>query len=355
MNPKCAMLACMGICQLTLSAAFAPEEARRIYGESSSTIVTASQEVGDYVFMKLEWTFDKEASPEDREALELSAVMDAIEKYVTPSVIACTNSPFSKALTTWMTPESEFELPEVQTTVVKDEETNGMRRQVVAFDAVALKAARADAIQKAKGVNTRTEKDWLELLKKASKNFKTEEEKRKFYTMLGCPIVNFITSRIYENKSANDDEQDGIEELAKIAEWTPREGSVYAEYPDLLWMTRKDKGDGPFYPFWREDDGGAFAEAEKLYRKGKDIPKIIRLLAESISKNPIGVKKWSYLAGVLKVSKRYDDALVAYIQTLKFDQSNTWAWKGVLECCQRLGFKSNAVGLAWYLKLGNIE
>ena len=355
MIPKCVMLACMGICQLTLSAAFAPEEARRIYGESSSTMTSASQEVGDYVFMRLEWTFDKDASPEDREALELSAVMDAIEKYVTPSVVVCTNSPFSKSLTSWMTPETEFKLPEVRTTVVKDEEDDGMRRQVVAFDALSLKAARAEALQKVKDINTRTSEVWLELLKKASENFKTEEEKRKFNTMLGCPIVNFIACRAYEKESANDDEQTGIEELAKIVDWTPREGSVYVEYPDLLWMTRKDKGSSLFYPYWSEDDRGAFAEAEKLYRRGKDIPRIIRLLAESIAKNPIGVKKWSYLAGVLKVSNRHEDALMACIQTLKFDPSNKWAWKGVLECCQKLGFKSNASGLAWYFKLHGIK
>lgn len=355
MNPKCVMLAFIGICQLMLSATFAPEEARRIYGESSSSFTSSSHEVGDYVFMKLEWTFDKDSSPEEREALELSAVMDAIEKYVAPSVMVCTNSPFSKALTTWMTPDTEFKLPEVQTSVVKDEEKDGTRCQVVAFDAVSLKAARADAAQKVRSVNARTLEDWLELLKKASENFKTEEGKRKFNTMLGCPIVNFISCRAYEKESANDDEQAGIEELAKIVDWTPREGSVYAEYPDLLWMTRKDKGAGLFYPYWSEDDGGAFAEAEKLYRQGKDIPRIIKLLAESITKNPIGVKKWSYLAGVLKVSNRYEDALIAYIQTLKLDPSNTWAWKGVMECCQKLGFKSNAVGLAWYFKLQRIR
>lgn len=355
MNPKCVMLACMGICQLTLSAAFSPEEARRIYGESSSTIASASQEVGDYVFMKLEWTFDKDASPEDIEVLELSAVMDAIEKYVAPSVIACTNSPFSKSLTTWMTPETEFKLPEVQTVVVKDEEEDGARRQVVAFDAAALKAARADAAQKANSVNARTPTDWLDLLKKASENFKTEEEKRKFNTMLGCPIVNYIICRTYEKESANDDEQTGIEELAKIMDWMPGEGSIYVEYPDLLWMTRKDKGAGLYYPCWCVDDGGAFAEADKLYRKGKKVQRIIELLAESISKNPIGVKKWLYLAGVLKASNRYDDALVAYVQTLKFNLTNTWAWKGVMECCQKLGFKSNANGLAWYFKLHGIQ
>lgn len=348
---KNALLAFVCLNQLMLSAAFAPEEARRIYGESSSTMTSYSQEVGDYVFMKLEWTFDKDASTEDREALELSAVMDAIERYVMPSAVVCTNSPFSKALTTWMISETEFKLPEVQTTVVKDEEDAGIRHQVVAFDAGSLKAARADAVQKANGVNTRKTEDWLGLLKKASENFKTEEEKRKFNTMLGCPIVNFITCRAYERAPANDDEQAGLDELAKIMDWSPSEGSIYVEYPDLLWMTRKDKGAGLFYPHWSEDDGGAFVEAEKLYLKGKDIPRIIKLLAESIVKNPVGIKKWLYLAGVLKASSRHADALVAYIQTLKFDPSNVWAWKGVLECCQELGFKSNAAGLAWYFKL----
>ena len=104
MNLKCLILMFVGIWQMTLFAAFTPEEARRVYGESSSSLnLSTFKEVGDYVFMEVKWSVDKDVSSDDRESLEMSALMDAIQKYVEPPVIACTNSPFLKALTTWLT------------------------------------------------------------------------------------------------------------------------------------------------------------------------------------------------------------------------------------------------------------
>ena len=357
MDLKCAVLACVSICQLTLSAAFTPEEARRVYGEASSALgSSSSREVGDYVFMEVKWSVDKDASAEDREAMELSALMDAIQVYVAPPMAVCTNSPFSKALTTWLTPETEFKVPEVRSTVVKDEEKDGDRRQVVAFDVVALKAAKVSAANNAHSVNKRSEVDWLELLKSARENFKTPAENRKFNVMLGCPIVNFILcDGKYVPETANDDETAGVAEVERIVNWKPARDSVFSEYTNMLWATYKNGCANLFYPAWREDDGGRFAEAEALYKKGKDVPKILTLLAESISINPVGEKKWAYLGGVLKALNKPEDAMVAYIQALKFNSGNPWSWKGVLECCKKLGMTSNAAGLEWYFKLNGIK
>ena len=357
MNPKCVLLACVGICQLTLSAAFTPEEARRVYGETSPAFASSStQEAGEYIFMDVKWDSDKDATSEDRESQEMSALLDAIQKYVAPPVVACTNSPFSKALTTWLTPDVEFNVPDVQSSVVKDEDKDGKRHQVIAFDAKVLKAAKEEAAKKAHGVNSRSESDWLALLKNAYANFKTPTEKRKFNVMLGCPIVNFIECKgKYEAIEANADEKAGMNEVDKLVKWSPSEGSLFKEYPNLLWTNYKTGGSDLFYPCWKEEDGGKFAEAEGLYRKGKDIPRIITLLAESISLNPIDDKKWSYLGGVLKASNKPEDALIAYIQCLKFNDENPWAWKGVQDCCKKLGLKSNADGLSWYFKLRGIK
>lgn len=358
MNLKFVLLTCAVICRLTLSAAFTPEEARRVYGESSSTFFSESsfKEVGDYVFMEVKWRVDKDADAEDREAQGMSALMEAIQVYLTPSVVACTNSPFSKALTTWLTPETEFNLPEVQSSIVKDEEKDGEKCQVIAFDASVLKAAKVRAAQKAHSVNERSEEDWLESLKAAYENFKTPAEKRKFNVMLGCPIVDFILcSGKYKAEEANEDEKDGVAEVEKIVSWTPAKDSIFSEYPNLLWATHKNNASNLFYPGWSEDDGGTFAEAEVLYKKGKDVPKILTLLAESISINPIGEKKWAYLGGVLKALNKPEDAIIAYIQTLKFNRDNPWAWKGVRDCCKKLGMKSNAAGLGWYFKMNGIR
>ena len=121
MDLKCAVLVFSGICKLTLSAAFTPEEARRVYGEASPDLSSSTfKEVGDYIFAEVRWTVEEDADEEDREALEMSALLDAIGKYVDVQVVACTNSPFSKALTTWLVPDTEFTLPEVQSSVVKE-------------------------------------------------------------------------------------------------------------------------------------------------------------------------------------------------------------------------------------------
>lgn len=357
MNPRCALLAFAVICQLTLSAAFTSEEARRVYGETSPALTqSAFEEVGDYIFAKIEWAVGKDADEEDRESLEMSALLDAMQKYVDAPVIACTNSPFSKALTTWLVPDTEFSLPEVQSSVVKDEEKDGKRCQIIAFDAKVLKAAKASAQKSAQEVNERSEEAWLALLRVAYENFKTPAEKRKFNVMLGCPIVDFILNiGKYKAEDANEDEKAGVAEVEKIVNWKPARNSVFSEYPNMLWATHKKSDSDLFYPPWGESDGGRFAEAEVLYKKGKDIPKILTLLAESISINPIGEKKWAYLGGVLKAQDKAEDALIAYIQALKFNKGDPWAWKGVRDCCQKLGYKANAVGLGWYFKLNGIK
>lgn len=357
MDSKCVLLAFAGICQLTLSAAFTPEEARRIYGEASPDVSSASfKDVGDYIFAEVRWTVREDADEEDREALEMSALLDAIEKYVDAPVMACTNSPFSKALTTWLVPDTEFTLPEVQSSVVKEEDKDGERCRVVAFDAIGLKAAKDSAVKAARGINERSEEDWMQSLRAAYANFKTPVEKRKFNVMLGCPIVDFILSICkYKAEEANEDEKEGVAEVEKIVNWKPAKESVFSEYPNMLWMTHKNSGSDVFYPRWQENDGGRFAEAEVLYRKGKDVPRILTLLAESICINPIGEKKWAYLGGVLKALGKHEDALIAYIQALKFDNSDPWAWKGVRDCCSKLGYKVNATGLDWYFKLNGIK
>ena len=356
MNPKYLLFFLSLFYLLTLSATFTPTEARRVFDESSSKLLDLPKEINDYLFIEIKWYVDVDASAEDREAKELSVILSALRKYISPEKVACSNSPFGKALMSWLLPEPEFNVPEVMRTVVRDEETNGIRRMVLAFDAPILKAAKAAADAKARQVNERTSEDWLASLKVAAENFKSAEEKRKFNVMLGCPIVNFIRcSRKYEEQNVNDDEKDGVSEVEKIVNWVPENGSVFLEYPGLLWLDYKNIESNLYYPCWRKDDGGKFAKAESLYLSGKDAPKTLTLLAESIRVNPIDEKKWQYLGGVLKALNKYNDAMIAYIQALKFNQDDIWAWKGVLDCCKQLNMNTNATGLQWYFKLNKIK
>lgn len=355
MNRKYTLLTGFVLCRLMLSATFTPEEARRVYDESSIDFASSSSvEVGGYVFMEVKWSA---ATPEDEDVAEMSALMDAIQAYVAPVPVICTNSPFSKSLTAWLIPETEFNIPNIQSSVLKSETTGGRGCEVVALDASALKKARSEAWQKSKAVNSRTETEWFTALKEVSKQFKTAEQKRQFFILLGCPMVNYVLCKEkYEKGIANDEEGErGLEEVEKVVQWKPSDDSVFATHKNLLWCGYKNDGSELFYPSWREDDGGRFAEAERLYREGKDIPRIIELLSESIALNPIGYKKWLYLGGVLKASDKTSDALIAYVQALKFNAEDKWAWKGLLDCCKKLGMKTNAKGLSWYLKLRGIK
>ena len=352
MSSKNVFLACFTICQLTLSAAFTPEEARRIYGESSYTQNVGIVESGDYVFMEVAWKPTPDASEDELEEQELSAIFDAIKSYVKPEFVACTNSPFCKNLTSWMEPEFDFSAQNVPSSTVKEYSTNGVHLKIMAFDAPSLKAAKADAQKAMNGKNLRTGDEWLALLKDVRGNFKTSEEKAKFYTMLGCPLVNVVNSRSPEDYGGPlKGSETCWRELQDIMDIPRRSDSFFARNGNLVWSSVVSGTKGDFYPNWLEDDDGRFNKAVALYRKGKDVPRIVKLLSESIAINPIGADKWGYLGGALKISGKNEDALFAYLQSLRFNPKNNWAWKGLQECCEKCGYKENAKGLAWYLRM----
>ena len=334
------------------SAPFSSEEARRVFDESSVNVSTSAKVVGDYLFAEVNWQEDKSATTEDREAQELAALLAAMQNFITPNAAPCTNSPFCKILTEWLEPLPEFNVPNVQSFVLKDETKGDHRHQVVALEAKPLVDAKRKAQADIADKNSRTESQWVKLLQGAYAQFKAPEEKRKFFVLLGCPLVNLIADKGGgDYGSVLPGGEGGWAELEKIINWRPVADSFYAEYPNLLWTAYARRTDAIFFPAWSENDGGRLDEAAKLYRQGKDIPTIIRLLAESISMNPINSTKWEYLGGILKVSNRPCDAVIAYIQALKINSKSPWAWKGLADSLDNAGFKENATGLRWYLKM----
>lgn len=337
--------------------AFTPDEARRVYNEAShshSKDKPLHEEIGDYIFIFVTWKNDENDSTEKREEKELSAIFDAIEGYLSsPKKEVQTVSPFEDKLTAWLIPAPVFKLPNVVSSVVKEEEHEGVIQKIIAFDAKEMKAAKAACAEAVPDISHWTKNDWLKALVSAKNHFKTAEEKQAFYTMLGCPIVNLILPETGSFKSC-EDTNPSVLEINNLLKWTPKMGSVFYEHPALLWSFYKNKGQGFFFPEWSDDDEGAFDEAEGLYLKGKDIPKIISLLVKSISKNPVGAKKWEYLGGVLKVSGKYEDAVIAYLQSLRFDNKSPWAWKGLMESCDKAGLTYNAKGLDWFLCMNGI-
>jgi tetratricopeptide (TPR) repeat protein len=239
---------------------------------------------------------------------------------------------------------------------MKEYVTNGICHKIVVYDSIALNKLREAAKIFSENKNNRTDVDWTMSLNKAYLEFKTPTEKVIFYKLLGCPIINII---LHDGEKDLTKPISGMNksciEVDDILCLIERENSFYKENRRLLGISLDQNLKGCFYPCWKENDGGRLERAKYLYSKGKDIPIIIKLLVESIAINPIKSEKWGYLGGVLKVTGRYEDALIAYVQSLRFDETNKWSWKGLRDCCERCGFVENAKGLTWYLRMKGIE
>lgn len=345
---------CVCHCALCLAgaAAFTPTEARRVYGESSLPSDAPFAEHGDYLFMNVKWKTDKENSSDENEAQNLSATLDALEGYVAPKRQDVTNSPFCKTLTDWMIPEDTFKFSDVDSVTVAEEHSGDERRAVVAFDLNALRRVRERTLASRKDFSAHGTADWAKELAGAYANFKTAKDRRRFFSLLGCPIVAFLDERIgFTAEEAVKNANGGEAELTELLNWNPPQDSVFREYPMLWWKSCREGASDGFFPRWTDTDGGLFAEAEKLYLKGKDVPKIVALLAGSIARNPIGAKKWEYLGGALRASNRHYEAVMAYMQSLRFDKGGVWAWRGLADSLRRSGKVVNADGLDWYIRM----
>lgn len=334
--------------------AFSLEEARRIYGETSFPSGGNVVESGGYLFMDVQWTASGDS--EENEMKELSASLRAVESYVKASLSSCTNSPFGKILTGWLEPEFEFSFENVKSTTVNEFVTNGVNHKIVAYDRVSMRKLREEAAAFSKRKNNRTDAEWVSCLNAAYLEFKDPSDKVKFYKLLGCPIVNIV---LYDGGAELtkplSEMEESCREVEKIMQLPHRENSFFGKNKRLLWSSLRQSRNGFLYPRWDDNDGGRFAEAKELYSKGKNISKIMKLLLESIAVNPISSQKWGYLGGTLRVSGNHEDALVAYLQALRFDDDNKWAWKGLYECCRKCGFTENAKGLSWFMKMRNID
>lgn len=303
--------------------------------------------------MELKWKAAEKEDGEEKEAKELSVMLDGIERYfASDRGRKEIDSPFCPELTSWLVPEPEYDFSNVAFTILKNEERNGEYHYVVAFDLPPLREARNEAKKKANELLARSRADWGKALTNTYGNFKTPKEKRLFFFMLNCPIVSFLDDDIgLDQKILSARTDSASKELLKLLEWTPKQGSVFYDFPVLSWSYYAQGKSSLFFPKWKEDDEGAFDEARKLYLKGKDVSRILSLLVKSISTNPIGSQKWEYLGGALKATGRYQDATIAYMQSLRQNKNNIWAWKGLAESLKMSGMAENAAGVTWFLQM----
>ena len=100
-------------------------------------------------------------------------------------------------------------------------------------------------------------------------------------------------------------------------------------------------------------DGGAFGEAMALWRKGKDLPRIVALLRSSLEADPSRAEAWKYLGAAWRASGLPERALVAYNEAARLapEDAETAVYQAALY--QALGCPAMASGAAWRVLLLN--
>lgn len=329
------------------AASQAYEQAAVAFAHHAELPSFATAEVGDFILGEGRWEVAEESDEE--EANELHNRRRLIESYILPDRAAQLppNSPFGPTLTNWMTPEPTYCLDGCAVCTLVDQTEADVRRVVWAMEAPPLRAERQRILAFYQKVRARTEAEWIAELRQVAQRFQHENRRSQFLTLLKCPIVNLIEQG--DMGPVLKDGEVACQELTHWREALMRDDAFFAQHPALCaWRITP----GPFFPQWRQTDGGRLQEAKRLFAQGKSLDRILSLLIESIEQNPISAEKWGYLGGTLREKGLYAEAVYAYAQALRYDVSLTWAWTGLRESCDKAGLKQNAEGLRWFLAIG---
>ena len=102
------------------------------------------------------------------------------------------------------------------------------------------------------------------------------------------------------------------------------------------------------------EDGEAvrlFETARSLFLEGKDLPRIISLLEQSLTKNPGCGEAWRYYASALRTAGRIEEAVVAGHEAVVLGVNDYAAAWDVVRCYRLMGCKGLAAGNAWWLSV----
>lgn len=308
-----------------------------------------------YLFLKVTYSLLEYESVAEHLGKELSAIRSALSAFILPPLPNYEDSPFCEALTSWMMPKYTYNFSNLASCVVQDETLdNDVRVKVFAFDLPQVLRVKNEVASQKVDFKKRSEREWISALCETSRHFnKTDEEKKIFYILLGCPIVNVIEDKLGRGLYGKDFVETNpvytpvSEEVDAILTHIKGDAGFFAENKTLLWATSEQKKALFYFP--REIETKKMEKAKSLYRRGKDLPQIIKLLSESIAEDPINAEKWKYMGGALYVKGDYMDAIVAYVQSLRLNQQDNEAWKGLLNACQKAQLSRHAEGLKWYL------
>ena len=269
-------------------------------------------------------------------------------RYVSQDVqpLSPSASPFGPTLTKWMEPTIEYRLSGIGSCVISDRVDGGIRTKIIALDGEALRAERQRVKMCGESANQRVEGDWAVCLGETFNLFQAQGKRELFFMLLGCPIVNMIECG--EMGKVLPDGQVASQELSAWLDFLKGPDSFFTAHPALCASHIEAK---LFFPQWSLEDGGKFTEAKRLYAKGENLDRILQLLVESLSLNPISAEKWGFWGGALRLSGHPQESVFAYVQALRYDKSLIWAWKGLRTSCEEAGLSANANGLLWLSKI----
>ena len=96
-----------------------------------------------------------------------------------------------------------------------------------------------------------------------------------------------------------------------------------------------------------------FETARSLFLEGKDLPRIVSLLEQSLARNPGCGEAWRYYASALRTAGRIEDAVVAGHEAVVLgDKDYTAAWD-VVRCYRLMGLDGLASGNAGWLSVSS--
>ena len=96
-------------------------------------------------------------------------------------------------------------------------------------------------------------------------------------------------------------------------------------------------------------NSAAFKQAQALFEKGEDLPKILALMARAVIDHPNDSTVWRYYGAALRAAGKFLDAVVAYNQALAIKPDD---WVAAADLCvvyQKLAYRELASGNAWYV------
>ena len=414
--------------------AFTAEEAHRLYDERFSKSPPSVQECGSYLFVIVEGAIVKDRHGDSTEQI-LSAQMDALEKYIGYGMFGVV-SPFGEKLTARLSQKGFFEISSCPAVTVESSSSKGRFREVLALDAVPIKAERDRMSQKKP--SRRAIGAWRKDLNALIFKCATEAMRNRLLAEAGLfiplllgrehtmPCVDvLVDGDVIENLfrqwdgnrriHGKEDCESALDILPSFSPAHRRLAELAAEKGDWVlsvdeWMRAEVAGEADEkaveFAFetlavqsgddtWRElmelrrmcrncevcghvestgtkrirncvrrslgrirfgyrDDAIArrfFSDASALYRNGTDLPQIVRLLGDSVERNPGDAEAWRLYGDALRTAKQWNAAVLAYPQALTFNAGDGEAVCDSARYYEALGFKKLAASAAWWAML----